>query len=355
LEAEVVGQIYDWYTRSQEPLTISQIVDHLRRLGSQAPARGCRWTFSTVQAILKQPAYTGRAYYNRTVTCHEAVGRPRKHGRGQLQTPIHQPRPSEEWIEVAVPVLVSETIWQQAQERLAMNQKFAARNNSRHFYLLRGLLVCGVCGRTLVGRTSGGSVSYYCTNRGKNRMPDVPVHACSIAGSIVERLVWQSVVDLLDNPSLLADAWQSEQQSEPSQTPDEIARLEARQRALQRQWSRLLDAFQSDLIDKAELSQRKARLEAEQETLALRLQQLTRHQRQQQAKSQMLQDFAVFCQQIQAALAEPSPETKQEVIRLLIDHIIVEDEAIIIKHIIPTDDDCRLLPGRRLTQINADF
>jgi len=38
---------------------------------------------------------------------------------------------------------------------------------------------------------------------------------------------------------------------------------------------------------------------------------------------------------------------QQEVIRLLIDHIVVEKNAITIKHIIPTDDDCRLLPGRR--------
>jgi site-specific DNA recombinase len=347
LEAETVQQIYDWYTHSSAPLTISQILDQLRALGPQAPARGCHWTFSTVQAILKQPAYTGRAYYNRSVTCHEAVGRPRKHGRGQLQTPTHQPRPVEEWIEVAVPALVSETTWQQAQERLAMNQKFAARNNNRHFYLLRGLLVCGTCGRTLAGRTSGGCVAYYCTNRGKERMPDVPAHACSLAGAIVEQLVWHSVVELLNNPCLLADAWQSQQQPEPNQTPAEIARLEARQRTLQRQWSRLLDAFQENLLDKTELSQRKARLAAEQATLAQRLQHLSRQQRQYQAKTQMLQDFATFCQQIQAALAEPSPETKQEVIRLLIDHIVVEDEAIIIKHIIPTDDDCRLLPGRR--------
>jgi hypothetical protein len=53
-----------------------------------------------------------------------------------------------------------------------------------------------------------------------------------------------------------------------------------------------------------------------------------------------------YCQEIEAALANPTPETKQEVLRLLIDHVVVEDDAITIKHIIPTDDDCRLLPNR---------
>ncbi len=42
-------------------------------------------------------------------------------------------------------------------------------NNKKHFYLLRGLLVCGVCGRTMVGRSSNGRVTYYCTNQGKER------------------------------------------------------------------------------------------------------------------------------------------------------------------------------------------
>jgi len=36
---------------------------------------------------------------------------------------------------------------------------------------------------------------------------------------------------------------------------------------------------------------------------------------------------------------------QQEVIRLLVDHIVVGENEIVIKHIIPTDDDCRLLPG----------
>jgi hypothetical protein len=76
--------------------------------------------------------------------------------------------------------------------------------------------------------------------------------------------------------------------------------------------------------------------------------------RREQSKAQMLQDFETFCQQIETALANPTPELQQEVIRLLIDHIVVEEDAIVIKHIIPTDDDCRLLPGRRLTLMDAD-
>jgi len=347
-EAEVVRTIYRWYT--EEGLTIAQIVDRLRAAGKQMPPRGQRWQYSTVQAILKQPAYTGRAYYNRTRTCHEVVGQPRKRGRGVRQSPTHEPRPREEWIETAVPLLVPEEVWQRAQEQLAMKQKFASRNNTRHFYLLRSLLVCGICGRTLTACTSNGQVYYSCTNRGKGRAPAVPRHTCSVAGRIVEPLVWEAVSKLLENPRLLADAWQAEGEAAKAD-PDEADRLQNRLRALERQWARLLDAFQDELLAKEELAQRKARLDAEREALRQRLDQLQRHERRKQAKAQMLQDFDAFCQKIKASLADPTPEVQQEVIRLLIDHIVVEKDALIIKHIIPTTDDCRLLPGRKGTRM----
>lgn len=344
IEAEVVRQIYAWYN-SEKEVTIHKITDQLNKLGEKAPPRGRLWRFSTVQAILKQYAYTGRAYYNRTRTHHETIGQPRQWGRGLRQTPEHRPRPQEEWIEVAVPALVTEQVWEQTQERLIMNKKFSPRNN-RRFYLLRSLLVCDVCGRTLAAYPYKNRVTYRCTNGGKNREPGVLRHRCSLKGEVVEPLVWQAISDLLHNPTLLADAWLSEQE-ETVVNPDELERLQNRQRALERQWSRLLDLYQDDLVDKETLSARKVQLDAERGKLAECIQSLQQQNRQQQAKDEMLGDFETYCQQMTARLENPTPETKQEVIRLLIDHIVVKENEIVIKHIIPMDDDFRLLPGHR--------
>jgi site-specific DNA recombinase len=307
-----------------------------------------------VQAILKQGAYTGQAHNNRTRTCHEAVGGCKKSGRGTLRRPSHEPRPSGEWIAVSVPALVSAECWQRAQERLQMNQRFSARNSKRHFYLLRSLLVCDICGRTLVGCTRDRLTVYYCSGRGKNRDPDVPLHERSISGRIVETLVWDAVCQLLRHPALLADAWQTQGEEDESQL-DEGDRLTGRLRALERQWTRLLDAFQAGLLDKAELAQRKRQLEAEKEALQQRLAKLETQQRRKQITAQRMQDFEAFCHQIEASLDNPTPQVKQEVIRLLIDHVVVSKDAITIKHIIPTDDDCPLLPGRRFAQTNTDY
>jgi len=292
-EADVVRRISAWYTGA-ESLTIHAIVSRLNQPETHAPARGQRWTYSTVQAILTQAAYTGRAYYNRTRTCHEAVGRVKKHGRGHLRQPEHRARPTTEWIPVTVPAIIEPALGQRAAERLASNQRFAPRNNTRHCYPLRSLLVCDICGRTLAGRTTDGQVYYACSNRGQNRQPGVPPHSRSIAGNIVTPLVWDALGRLLRNPTLLADAWQAEGDL-PGAAPEEADRLQAQLRALERQWTRILDAFQTELLDKAELARRKERLDQERQALTQRLQQVQRQARQQQAKAQMLEDCATFC------------------------------------------------------------
>lgn len=348
IEKEVVSHIYATYVEKGTP--IGKITDALNENIAKMPSRGRHWQYSTVQAILKQPAYTGKTHYNRTRVCHDVVGMPKKRGRGINHSAIHQPRPREEWIPMNVPPLVSEELWQKAQERMQTNRKFSSRNNTAHFYLLRSLLVCDVCGRTMAGRTWNGTVRYYCASRGKDRAPDVPAHSRSITADSIEPLVWQAVMQLLQNPILLADAWESETPNGQG-APEEQDRLQSRLKTLERQWQRLLDLFQDEKIEKLELSKRKEIIEQERQSIQTRLQQFNRLAQQERVKQIMLEDFAAFCQNIKANLENPTPQLKQEVIRLLIDHVVVGENEIVIKHIVPTDDDCRLKPGRKDTNM----
>ena len=347
IEAQVVKQVYHWYTQEAN-VTIWDIVNRLNQLGAAAPPRGQAWQYSTVQSILKQLDYTGQAYYNRTKTSYEMGGRFRKIGRGHKTHPVILPRAKEEWIPVRAPVIIAEEIWMQAQERLVMQKKFSQRHNFQNFYLLRGLLVCQVCGHTLAGRTTQSSKTYRCSYGGFRRSPDVPEHSRVVSTEVIETAVWEAVVGLLDNPRLIREAWDSQIEATVTQ-PGEIDRLRNRLKTLDRQWQRLLDLFQDEQIDKEELSRRKARLDQEQATLQQRLEQIDRQQRKEQTRELMLQDFDTFCRQIKIGIANPTPQVQQDIIRLLIDHILVGEDEIVIKHIVPTNDDCRLLPGRRLT------
>ncbi|MCP4416469.1 MAG: recombinase family protein, partial [Chloroflexi bacterium] len=320
-EAEAVRQIFAWYT-GEEGLTIWAITKRLNQSYPHALRRAKKWQYSIVHKILKRTAYIGRTYFNKERIRPEIIGTPRITGRGKRRTMQTEIRPEEEWIEVEVPALVDEAVWNRAQERLKMNQKFAVRNNKRHFYLLRSLLVCATCGYTLQGRCQKGRIYYYCEHGGKNRYPDVPRHTCSIAGRIIEPLVWEAVAELLQNPQQIVAAWEAEA-AKQDVTPDELSRLQARQRKLDRQWVRLLDAFQEELLDKTELGERKRRLEQERQTITERIEQIQRQEKQRSIKAQIIDEFSAFCASAQKALENPTPEAKQEVLRLLVESIVI--------------------------------
>ncbi len=356
VEARVVQQIYVWYTQA-EPMTIKEISQQLNQ-GCIKPRNGKEWWASLIGKILKQTQYTGIAYYNRTQKVYHQVGQLRHSGHGKRTCPISEPRPAEEWVSIPVPKILDEDIWAMAQERMKSNQKFAARNNHHHHhYLLRGLLVCGVCGHTLAGRTDeNGNRTYGCYYGGVHCPPDLPHHRCIIAANTVETLVWSAVVELVQNPNLIAQAWASTHQPQAANADmGEKERLENRLRTLDRQQDRLLDLFQDEHLDKASYLERKQRLQEERQSIQAHLLPFQQEAKSEQVKQQLIDNFDQYCRCIQANLVNPSPELKQEVIRLLIDHVVVGESEIVIKHIVPTDDDCRLKPQRQVAKIAKFF
>lgn len=331
-QALIVRQVFLWYT--QDSVSIYEIAKRLNQQRVPAPG-GERWYRNAVRRLLCQPAYKGTAYYARTQRDDSGIGLPRKQGNGRLQYPRYKPRPVEEWIEVVVPSLVEKSLWQQAQETRQMNARISTRN-SRRSYLLRGLLICGVCGSILQGRTQNENSYYRCPHGGKHRAPTVAVHTCSIRADVVESQVWQALADLLHHPERIQDAWTAHRES-VAQPPSQVTRWQQRQKHLKNQRRRLMDAYQSEQLSLEELTERQNPLQIELRELATRL-----------ATTQQVDAVDIsleqFTTQIEHALHSTDVKTKQEVIRLLIERIVVEENALIIEHIIPTTDNSRLEP-----------
>lgn len=336
-EAPIVKQVFEWYT--QQAVSIGEIAHRLNQKRVPSPG-GKRWYSSTIGRLLRHPAYKGTTYYNRHQTDYSGLGQARRQGQGRLRFPRYTLRPAEEWIEIKVSPLVSEERWQMAQTRLKMNAQFATRN-SRRSYLLRGLLVCGICGRTLQGRTQNEIVYYACPFGGKKRSPDVPAHTCSVRGDQVEPRLWQELTALLQSPGQLEKAWQTihlQQQAAPAQ----LSHWQQRQALLKKQRQRLLDAYQADALSLPELIERQNPIDLELQQLAHSLAEATptppRHL-----------DLDAFTHQIQQALSSADLKFQQEVIRLLIERIVVSDDALTVEYVIPTVNNSRLYPTCRET------
>ncbi|MDH4136207.1 MAG: recombinase family protein [Anaerolineae bacterium] len=348
-EATVVRRIYRWCV--EEQLSTHAIC---RRLNGEEkgyervpPRKAQRWSYTTVNTILRSPDYKGTAYFNRTrKDPSRSIGQPKAQGQGLRTADCRIERDCEEWIPVEVPQIIALTLWEQAQVQLEMNKQFAPRNNKRHFYLLRGLLVCGECGRTLAGRSyANGTVRYYCTNQGSSRSLAEPCSCPPVDGNVVEPLVWQAIMELLADPQLILDYYLVRQDESPV-TPHELKRVRQELGQIENQKQRLLDAYQTEVIELDELETRLYVLDQQRQTLEQRLTDLELLAQQQARQDALASDVTQFCENIRSVLQSPTPEEQQQVLRLVVDHILVGKEQLTIKHIIPLIGDSRLCTQR---------
>src|SRR5262249_24973853 len=106
----------------------------------------------------------------------------------------------------AVPAIVTEEIWQAAQQVLQANRIMSKRNR-KHPYLLRGLIKCGLCGLTFSGlrMPEPQRDHYYRCNgrqfaRGLYGISGKKCPAKSLNGDYIERLVWADIEAFLHDP-----------------------------------------------------------------------------------------------------------------------------------------------------------
>ncbi len=189
-EAEAVRFMF---RRLAEGRSLYGIVDDLNARGFR-PRRARRWTKGSVWSVLKNPAHGGTAVYRKTKS-------PARHGQRR------KVRPESEWIRVPVPRIVSDDLIRIVNARLADNARMASRNQ-KHFWLLKGLVVCGMCGHLMGGKIAGGYRFYCCQatrTRARGLRPRCRWHA--VSARELDEWTWDQVVRALQSPALvLAEA-----------------------------------------------------------------------------------------------------------------------------------------------------
>ena len=120
------------------------------------------------------------------------------------------PVPPAEWLPVAsVPALVSEEEFARVQAKLARNRAFARRHNTRHAYLLRALVSCGLCRSSCLCRTVHPRYGYYVCGGKADPVHggrDEPCPARYAPAHRLDALVWRDLCELLTEPGSIAQA-----------------------------------------------------------------------------------------------------------------------------------------------------
>ena len=114
------------------------------------------WKPGTVMGVLKNPIYKGQRRY-----------------KGEI---------------FSAPVIVPAAKWEAVQKNLAKNKAYSGGNEKKHFYLLKGLMRCGRCGRNFYGRKKTDENIYICSSKRET--------FCGCKSINIDRLnnlVWEAV------------------------------------------------------------------------------------------------------------------------------------------------------------------
>lgn len=191
-EAQKVRLIFSLLVRDGK--STREIVRTLTRRGITA-RKGGRWGRSSVRRVLTNPVYVGRAFYNRRQ-------RVAIEGRRGKQV---RPRPESDWVLIPVPRVVSDELFDQAQERLKKNSVLSPRNQKLR-YLLKGLVRCAECGRAMYAVPIHGKPYYRCAGKSK-LVASPPCLSRSVSADRLEKFVWNQLGTLLQKPgTILAEA-----------------------------------------------------------------------------------------------------------------------------------------------------
>jgi site-specific DNA recombinase len=340
-EAEIVHMLYDWLV--SEGLTLRQILKRLN-FGPWFPRCGRRpWSPSTVHHILADPVYTGTAYANRYE--YRVARKPRRRKPSYSGKGCRTLRPREQWIAVPVPALIDQDLWERAQAQLQRNAALSFRNNTRHNPLLRCLLTCGCCGLAMYGVSRPLDAagrrrhSYRCRGRDCTLTArEAPCPRAEVNGEALDHAVWEHVRGLLGDPQRLLAQFQDFALAADQEATREAAaehKLRARLESLARADQRLLDAYQADVISLEELTERRGQLTEQRRALDQQIE-MARALCQSRIKVQAVAtDLAAFCTRLHRRLDEASFADKQAILQLVIERIIVHEDRLEIRHVIP--------------------
>ena len=334
----IVQEIFTRYLQTDVTLYSLALELHAR---SVSTPRGQRlWNLGTLRGILSNPAYTGFLYAQRKQPKPVVNRRSPLRPVGQCRYRYVEQSP-EHWLLVTqIPALISQEQFRQVQEKLSHNQRCARRNNKAHDYLLRALVSCGHCQLTATGRAQGAHAYYVCKGKGpaiwSRREEKCPGRSIPVAQ--LDDLVWHDLYDLLQHPESLRYGLERAHGGhwEPEHLQRRRAQLQAGQAQLERQLERLTEAYLSAVVPLAEYQRRRKAIEQQILSLQQTGRQLQADSLQHLEVASVARSIEAFAARVRGSLEHADFEQKRRLVELLIDRVIVTDDNVEIRYVMPT-------------------
>ena len=296
------------------------------------------WRLSSICRLLRNEAYAGRLYWNRTHTSYDpALGRNRQ-----------TLRPRAEWIEIPIPAIIDPTILEAAEAKARDNSTYSPRRTEPDTFLLRRLLRCAHCGVKLVchrARRGQATTRYYlCPHRDPWRAGGAD-HRCPerrVRADALDTFVFDQIRQLLASPDLLT-AGETALAGQTPAADDELlatqlARLGRRLQVVHTERGRVADLYQAGVIDNTEMRRRCGEIDARARRFDQERDALIARQSELATDNCLHHSIAHFAQRALDGIDTLDFEGRQQLLRLVIEDVRVRGWNVELRLRIPLDD-----------------
>ncbi len=221
------------------------------------------------------------------------------------------------------------------------NAKRSPRNNTKNFYMLRGLVVCGYCGSMAPGYVSNQHTYYSCgAKRNKNITTKPHEERVAVSHKKLDEKVWKGLVQLLDNPERLRE--QMERRTERVSKPSNVDKIQLSKnkgeiKKINNQEKRLLDAYREGVIELDEMKAQKEKIAAQLRIVNAQQRAATKAQESPRAQEITFADLQDLSVEYQRVMRKADKPTKEKLANLLISRVKLFPDKALVEGVIPVD------------------
>ncbi|MGF6658957.1 site-specific DNA recombinase [Paraburkholderia atlantica] len=348
-QAATVKAIFEWV--ALERLSLGEVIRRLGEAGTVTASGKPYWDRSVVWGILRNPAYMGRAAFGKTQACdHQVRVRAQRHSADVPRKPYSAKRADrQQWIEIPVPAIVSEALFEIVQEQLAENRKLARqRRDNAPLRLLQGLTVCGQCRYAYYAKKVSKSAAkghqrdyafYRCVGTDAYRFGGERIcDNLQVRTDKLDELVWHQVVELLRHPDRLKEEYERrlDVMERSEKRGFDTGSLEKQRLQLQKSKSRLIDGYSDGIIDKADFEPRMQQLKSRLAQIEQQIQESRRHGAMQSELFLVINRLEEFAAAVTEKLDAIDLETKRKIVLGLVKRVeIHKDEIVVVFRVDP--------------------
>lgn len=337
----IKSQHVQWMFRlvGEQGFSLAGVCREFQNAGILTANGNVKWSTTTVHDILTNSAYHGQARYGKQRLIPRKPGKRAKRGDPAVprKAKVTQATLPEEQVIISVPPIVSVWLFEQVNKTMHLNQK-RQRERSVVKHLLSGLTLCGQCGSAYCGHRHRGPRGYFyyrCIGTDRYRRGDQAIcDSTPVNGERLEEMVWAEVTGLLKEPARLR-AELARRQTDSASSESNLQELSRRVNQVRSRMDRLIDAYESGLLEKGEFEQRIVPLRSEHDRELAALSSLRGQLNEVDDGERAEQILSQLSEEVGDRLESASPELKRDILKLLIRRIEIHPNEIRLVYKVP--------------------